>query len=130
MTLEDGVYSVGNCLHVHDLVDYVSETAQTAGRAAAGSKAPRELLDIEQEGFLYLVPQKLDLDSLAPETVFYFRTAMPREAATLDVTVDGEVVFSKKYQNLKPPEMERVEVPLSPKKGQTVKFFLSGREVK
>lgn len=130
MTLEDGVYSVGNCLHVHDLVDYVSETAETAGRAAAGSKAPRELLDIEQEGFLYLVPQKLDLDSLAPETVFYFRTAMPREAATLDVTVDGEVVFSKKYQNLKPPEMERVEVPLSPKKGQTVKFFLSGREVK
>ena len=48
---------------------------------------------------------------------------MPREAATLDVTVDGEVVFSKKYQNPKPPEMERVEVPLSPKKGQTVKFF-------
>ena len=30
-----GVFAAGNVLHVHDLVDYVSEEAATAGRCAA-----------------------------------------------------------------------------------------------
>lgn len=131
MTCLDGVYSVGNALHVHDLVDYVSETAEIAGNALAFNKSgDRDLLDIEHKGFLYLVPQKLDLSSLQKKTAFYFRTACVRNAAKLIVSVDGEVVYTKKFVYLKPPEMEKIELPIAPKKGQKVLFYLETLEDK
>lgn len=156
MTCLDGVYSVGNALHVHDLVDYVSETAEIAGNALAANmggagkdaesnskesngtgsndtgsnNATRDLLDIEHKGFLYLVPQKLDLNSLQKKTAFYFRTACVRNAAKLTVSIDGEAVYTKKFTYLKPPEMEKIELPIAPKKGQRVLFCLETLEDK
>lgn len=35
-TEAEGIFACGNVLHVHDLVDFVSEEAETAGRSAAG----------------------------------------------------------------------------------------------
>ena len=124
MTSLAGVYSVSNALHVHDLVDYVSETAETAGKALAAPQSARQLADIQQQGFLYLVPQKLDLSSLQAKTTFYFRTAQPRTAAKLTVSVDDKVVFTKRFAYLKPPEMEKVDIPLHPTKGQSILFNL------
>lgn len=128
-TVLDGVYSVGNALHVHDLVDYVSETAETAGNAVLLPHAPRELLKVDAKGFLYLVPQRLDLATVKDSTVFYFRTAVPRKAATLTVKADGQTVYTRNYTHLKPPEMEKLSVPLKPQKGQKLEFILSDKEV-
>lgn len=129
MTSIDGVYSVGNALHVHDLVDYVSETAEIAGKSLTKPRVQRQLAEVEHNGFLYLVPQKPDIAALTDKTVFYFRTAIPRTSAVLNVIVDGETVFTKKYAHLKPPEMEKVEVPLKPKQGQKILFMLQSKEV-
>jgi thioredoxin reductase len=123
-TLTNGVYSVGNALHVHDLVDYVSETAQTAGRALSDGGTARELLKIAQSGFLYFVPQYLDVNCLNDKTTFYFRTARVLEKAKLTLKIDGETVFEKKYANLKPPEMEKLTVPLKARSGQKIEFAL------
>jgi len=116
MTMVDGVYSCGNAMHVNDLVDYVSETGEIAGRSAARYMArERNLVAISaSKDFLYAVPQFIDLELLHEESVLYFRTRDVQENVTVRVLVSGQEVFSQHYQMLRPPEMERITVDLSP----------------
>ena len=114
-TLVDGVFVCGNALHVNDLVDYVSESGASAGAAAADcSGKARELAELAADGgFLYAVPERLDTAGDLSKTVVFFRSREVREKSQVSVSVNGETVFTKKYQRLKPPEMERIEVDLS-----------------
>jgi hypothetical protein len=119
MTEVDGVFSCGNALHVNDLVDYVSESGELAGRAAAGYdvcwKPVKKKTVIETDSsLLYLVPQRLHPKEGKEKTVFYFRSRESLKTGTLCIDVDGKTVFKKKYRNLKPPEMERLELDTSP----------------
>lgn len=110
-----GVFSCGNALHVNDLVDYVSESGETAGTYAAGySGAARELLPITAgEGLLYAVPQRLDLNADNSAVTLYFRSRENLGRCRLVLTVDGCEVFSRKYPFLRPPEMERLVLDFS-----------------
>ncbi len=107
-----GIFACGNVLHVHDLVDYVSEEAVIAGLAAV--KFLRGELSYECEIALstdgrvrYTVPQRIT--SVADTTV-YFRVAdVYRNMAV--VVRDGErVIIKKKKQKLAPGEMETVKL--------------------
>lgn len=115
MTTVPGVFSCGNALHVNDLVDYVSESGETAGTYAAGySGAARELLPITAgEGLLYAVPQRLDLNADNSAVTLYFRSRENLGRCRLVLTVDGCEVFSRKYPFLRPPEMERLVLDFS-----------------
>lgn len=64
MTSIDGVFSCGNALHVNDLVDFVSQNAEQAGKSAAAySGRERRLIEITPgDGLLYAVPQRLNLN--------------------------------------------------------------------
>ncbi len=89
-TLVDGVFACGNAVHVNDLADYVSESGETAGRAAAryaaaagrGAGAGRRLSPVSAgSGLLYAVPQLIDAAALAAsgggsdaQSTFYFRS--------------------------------------------------------
>ncbi|MDZ5010292.1 pyridine nucleotide-disulfide oxidoreductase, partial [Clostridium perfringens] len=55
MTMEDGIFICGNAMHVNDLVDYVSESGESAGKAAANySKSNRVMAKINSDNsFLY-----------------------------------------------------------------------------
>ena len=112
MTSADGVFSCGNALHVNDLVDYVSENAAAAGKAAAEYRpAGRRTVALNaSEEFLYLVPQRLELNRSNAGTTVYFRSRSDYNNARLALTVDGKEVFSKRYAFLRPPEMERLEL--------------------
>lgn len=123
MTKQDNVYSVGNALHVHDLVDYVSEVSETAGRNV-GKEAVRELISLKQKGMLYLVPQMLNINDLKEKVSFYFRSAKDMDKATLSIMKNGEEIFKKKYTNLKPPEMEKISLSLELSKSDTLEFVL------
>ncbi len=123
MTKINNVYSVGNALHVHDLVDYVSEVSETAGKNV-GKEKTRELISLKQKGMLYLVPQLLDINALEGNVSFYFRSKKDMEKAILHVTVNGEEIFKKKYTNLKPPEMEKISLSLKLNKSDSVEFVL------
>lgn len=114
MTLCGGVFVCGNALHVNDLVDYVSESGETAGAAAAAyAGQERTLIPVEcDETILYEVPERIDLNALAEKTVFYFRSRTERGKTRLALTADGKEIFGKTYRSLRPPEMERIEVPL------------------
>jgi len=111
----DGAFVCGNALHVNDLVDYVTESGDSAGIAAAeycGRK--RTLIDIDAgRDFTYAVPEKLDVSSDASKTVLFFRSREVREKTEVQVLVNGESVYKKKYSKLKPPEMERIVVDFS-----------------
>lgn len=130
MTMLGGVFCCGNALHVNDLVDYVSESGETAGRAAAHySPGEREYADIKaDENFLYVVPQKLDVCDLGAPVTVYFRSFAERGKTRLSVTVNGNEIYKRTYNQLRPPEMERVEIDLKNaglKEGSEVYFSLA-----
>ena len=108
----DGVFACGNVLHVHDLVDYVSEEAVIAGRAAVkyvnGKSDKGESIKLVTDGKVrYTVPQ---LIREAVDTTVYFRVADVYRDKKI-VVRDGErVLISKKKQKLAPGEMETVKL--------------------
>lgn len=111
MTSVEGVFTCGNALHVNDLVDYVSESGECAGKAAAEyTHRERRPLSLQMgENMLYLVPQQLDLNAENLKTVLYFRSREVMEKASLVITLDGKEILRKRYSVLRPPEMERIE---------------------
>ncbi|MEW5735591.1 MAG: FAD-dependent oxidoreductase [Thermodesulfobacteriota bacterium] len=117
MTLVDGMFSCGNCLHVNDLVDYVSESGEIAGthaaRYAKSRDRKRELIPLKMSGdLMYVVPQQLDL-STGNQATIYFRSNRIYKKAVLRVFSDGTEHLTEKYRIIKPPEMERVSLDLS-----------------
>lgn len=128
MTSVPGIFSCGNALHVHDLVDYVSEGSKTAGEnAATYNGETQKEATITSEGILTLVPQRVTEGK--KEIIFYFRTLCNRKKATLTVTINGreEDKIVKRYTNLLPPEMERLKIKLNVKAGDNVHFKLEDR---
>ncbi len=108
----EGVFACGNVLHVHDLVDYVSEEAAIAGHAAVryirGEAKKNINLSIHTDGKIrYTVPQKL---TELCDTRVYFRVADVYRDKKIVVTAGDKVLYEKKKQKLAPGEMETVEL--------------------
>lgn len=112
MTSVPGIFSCGNALHVNDLVDYVSESGEQAGKSAAlyTAKSTREVDVKASDKFLYIVPQKLNLNEDNSKTTVYFRSREVLSACTVKINANGKEVFKKKYAFLRPPEMEKLVV--------------------
>ncbi|MDD4316316.1 MAG: FAD-dependent oxidoreductase, partial [Clostridia bacterium] len=115
MTMKEGIFSCGNALHVNDLVDYVSEGGEIAGRnAAAWQKTTRTLIDIAADrNFLYIVPQKIDISSPLDNIRLYFRSNRDFDNVKLVISIDGRTFKTKKYAHLRPPEMEALLLDFS-----------------
>ena len=124
-----GVFACGNVLHVHDLVDYVSEEAAIAGKAAVRfieGKAEKSVkVPVATDGKVrYTVPQVL---TEAAPTRIYFRVADVYRDKRVVVTAGDEVIYDKKKQKLAPGEMETVElsaeaIKSAAERGATIKF--------
>ena len=107
-----GIFACGNVLHVHDLVDYVSEESAIAGKAAAkyiaGNSNKEIYVRIKTDGKVrYTVPQRL---TEVADTSVYFRVADVYRDAKIIVRDGDRVIISKKKQRLAPAEMEKVEL--------------------
>lgn len=116
-TLLRGVFACGNALHVNDLVDYVSESGEVAGKAAASTtNRSRGLVPVEcDQSLLYVVPQRLCRNSDETERVFFLRSPRDMDNATLTIAKGEQVLITKKFAHLRPPEMERIPITLSKK---------------
>lgn len=123
MTSVPGVFACGNALHVNDLVDYVSESGERAGRGAAefalaSAEPPQKhweakYLEVRpSEDFLYVVPQKISSCKDA-KTDFYFRARRTRGRTAVVVMLDGREIYRGRYQSLRPPEMEKIAIDIS-----------------
>ena len=127
MTSVPGVFSCGNALHVNDLVDFVSESGEVAGRNAAEYCAgDRAYADVKiGDEFLYLVPQRIDPNADNSAVTFYFRSKTVRGKSRLTLKVGGKTVFKKVYPLLRPPEMQRICLDMSGygiKEGSDLRF--------
>lgn len=131
-TSAEGIFSCGNVLHVHDLVDFVSEEAAIAGKCAAefiregsgercGASAQA---DIPAETFLetsleteipittdgkvrYTVPQRI---TKRKDFTLYFRVADRYRNVKINVVSDGKVIHSVRRPKAVPGEMENIRL--------------------
>lgn len=112
MTSVPGVFSCGNALHVNDLVDYVSQSGDIAGKFAAKyrpEKRYRVKIDYPKNEFAYVVPQYYDLMEQG-ELTLYFRVRKDCANKTVFIDNDEKVIKKKKYQRMLPSEMETLTV--------------------
>jgi NADPH-dependent 2,4-dienoyl-CoA reductase/sulfur reductase-like enzyme len=109
----EGVFSCGNVLHVHDLVDFVSEEAAIAGESAASyilgknDFANTDINVTTDKHVRYMIPQKI---TSIKDVKLYFRVCDIYRDATIKVLADGNVISSRKKKKLAPGEMESVTV--------------------
>ncbi len=119
-TATEGVFACGNVLHVHDLVDYVSEESEIAGKAAAAyvmntKAAEVKAIELHTDGKVrYTVPQRITAEEAV---TVYFRVADVYRDVRI-VVKDGEnVLINKKKQKVAPGEMETVTLTADMIKG-------------
>lgn len=113
-----GVFAAGNVLHVHDLVDYVSEEASAAGRHAAdyiakGQEAQGKALPIRCEGGVrYTVPVSIRPAAIDPEgtVTLRFRVANVYQNKRIVVYAGDQSIYTRKRNVLAPGEMETVQL--------------------
>lgn len=107
-----GVFACGNVLHVHDLVDFVSQEAQRAGENAAlylqGARAGSRSVRLEgKNGVRYTVPQSIDPENMDETVTVRFRVAQPYRDAALAAYADGVLLRRIPKRILTPGEMEQ-----------------------
>ncbi len=114
-TSAEGIYACGNALHVHDLVDYVSEEAEIAGRAAAQrilteEKAPARTITVKPGfGVRYSVPQRIDVTDGVEDVRLFFRVGDPYKKVRVLVTDEQGNAIAKRARNaVAPGEMESI----------------------
>lgn len=124
-TSKSGIFACGNVLHVHDLVDFVSDEAEIAGRAAAeyikGENSKNLDIPILTDGKVrYTVPQKITAEKDIP---VYFRVSDVFKNAKVNVYDGEKVIFSKKLIKAAPREMNRIVLKADSIKNAEKLFF-------
>ena len=107
-----GIFACGNVLHVHDLVDFVSQEAEIAGKAAAayigGNAGKKVEIPVKTDGKVrYTVPQVITEQK---DVTLYFRVGNVYQNVRVNVTAGDKVILSKKRPKVAPGEMESVTI--------------------
>ena len=112
-----GFYAAGNVVHVHDLVDFVSEEAEIAGKFAAldvQGKLDGDLRTVNviaSNGVRTCVPQRLSLPENGEKARLFMRVANPERKVKLEVKSGENVILTKMLPVAKPSEMIAVDIP-------------------
>ena len=114
-----GVFACGNVLHVHDLVDFVSEEAAAAGKNAAryirgnkekisGDAEEKVIPIVPTEGVRYTVPSHIRVDGMEEQLKVRFRVGAVYSKCYVSVYLDGERIIHKRRPVMAPGEMEEI----------------------
>lgn len=136
-TSQEGVFACGNVLHVHDLVDYVSEEAAAAGiraalyvRSAGGispgmsfpdskddtqSQPPKETADLPltvcpSDGVRYIVPALIRPSRMPDELTFRFRVDAIYRGCSVNMYLDDKRIRRRTKLIMTPGEMEEIKL--------------------
>ena len=114
----EGVFACGNVLHVHDLVDFVSEEAAAAGKNAAmyvqegesASEQGRKIKLRPLAGVRYTVPETINPMRMDEKLTVRFRVGNVYRNCYISVYFDEERVLYRKRQIVAPGEMEEIKL--------------------
>ena len=117
----EGVFACGNVLHVHDLVDFVSQEAAAAGRNAsmyvrrnenAGEsyKDAREILLVPEARVRYTVPSVIRIEHMAKELTVRFRVGGVYKNCYISCYLGKERIIHRKRPVVAPGEMEQIKL--------------------
>ena len=112
------VFACGNVLHVHDLVDFVSEEAAAAGRNAARyvqTAGMRQTVGRTVEiravdGVRYTVPSRINVERMEDIQTLRFRVGGVYKNCFVSVYLDEERILHRKRPVMAPGEMEEVKL--------------------
>ena len=114
-TMVDGIFTAGNCLHVHDVVDFVSDEARLAGRSAALylqnkiNNNEKKINIRPGNGLSYVLPQFI-LDNTLEDVVIKFRVRKPVQDQIVWIK-SGETVIMKQIKPVMiPSEMVMIKI--------------------
>ena len=117
-TAAPGIFSCGNVVHVHDLVDFVTAESQRAGAAAARFAAGQvtdpgaPCLDVSNgSGVTYTVPQKIRPNNVEKGVDLFFRVNNVYRDMRIRVTCGGQELCSFPREHMAPGEMEHIVLP-------------------
>ena len=125
----DGVFACGNCLHVHDVVDFVTDEGRLAGHGAAlyiNDKFKDENVIKVNPGnnVSYVVPQTVNMD-VDENVTFKFRVRKPLINQRLTIKSGENLLFKQVKPVLIPSEMVMISVPLEKLKEAKEEITLS-----
>ena len=119
----EGVFACGNVLHVHDLVDFVSEEAAMAGRNASlyvqnacrsqentKNLTEKEIILFSEKGVRYTVPSVIRPDHMPEELTVRFRVGGVYKNCYISCYLDGERILHRKRPVVAPGEMEQIKL--------------------
>ena len=114
----EGVFACGNVLHVHDLVDFVSEEAAAAGRNAARyvkagkeQKSEGKIIQINPvDGVRYTVPGTVNVSHMDENLTVRFRVGSVYTNCCISAYFDNERVIHRKRPVVAPGEMEEIKL--------------------
>ena len=125
MTSVPGIFACGNVLHVHDLVDYVSEEAEFCGRKAA--LFLQNTLEHGKDVYLragnmvrYMLPSRVQAGRKAQVSL---RAIAPMENVTLVARSGEETVYRRKFKKVTPSSMIRLPLPALPESLDSVEIL-------
>ena len=114
----EGVFACGNVLHVHDLVDFVSEEAAIAGKNAAifvkeenAEKTAGQIIRLNpSEGIKYIVPETIDITRMGEKLTLRFRVDNVYKDSYISVYFDEERILHRKTRIAVPGQMEKISL--------------------
>lgn len=137
-TSVDGIFACGNVLHVHDLVDYVTEEANEVGYSVSrylnGDKTkPGNVIKISAEkGVRYTVPQVLDLTTVKHDITIRFRVDNVYKDHNIVLYLNDKKIREVNKRILTPGEMESLKLRLKEmeeyKNLESIRIRLEARE--
>ena len=104
----EGVFACGNVLHVHDLVDFVSQEAEAAGRNAARYVKNSIVTLLPAQGVRYTVPETIRLCHMPDKLTVRFRSDKVYKSCYINVYFEEERILHRKRSIVTPGEMEEV----------------------
>ena len=110
----EGIFACGNVLHVHDLVDYVSQEASAAGKNAAnyiknGEEKDTKIVEIlPVDGVRYTVPKYIRPTEMDDTLTVRFRVGAVYKNCAIATYFDDQLISKRKRPVMAPGEMEQV----------------------